>query len=89
MPRCRAAERRGMRKGKGSMASLGSSVGELDTALARLRQRWQTAHAVWDDAASRDFERTYWAEVEQRARETQRAMQALAEVVAQAQRAVH
>jgi hypothetical protein len=70
------------------MSGMSYSVDQLDTALTTLRQRWEAARAVWNDAVSQDFERTVWAGIEAQTRAAHQAMAQLAQMIAQAERAV-
>jgi hypothetical protein len=70
------------------VSGLNQSVSQLDAALTVLRQRWNAAHAVWDDAVARGFERDVWQAIESQARAAERQMERLAQVIAQAERVV-
>jgi hypothetical protein len=72
----------------GVMANLSTTITQLDTAWKTLRQRWESIKVVWNDPVSRDFEKNYWAPVEGQVRATQREMERLAQVIAQARRSV-
>jgi hypothetical protein len=61
---------------------------ELQEAWQRLRQRWADTAAVWNDPVRWDFEKQYWQPLEAQVQATQREMERLAQVIAQAQRSV-
>ncbi len=70
------------------MASLINHHAELDAAWKLLEQRWQLVGEVWTDQAHDQFAADYWQPLEQQTQATQRALERLAQVVAQAQRSV-
>ena len=70
------------------MANLSHTTNELDTALRSLRQQWESTQEVWNDPVSRSFEQEYIVPLESQVQATQRAMERLAQVIAQARRSV-
>jgi uncharacterized protein YukE len=70
------------------MSNLGYTASNLDAALTTLRARWETARASWNDPVQHAFEREFWAGIEREAQATIRAMEALSQVISQAERAV-
>jgi len=70
------------------MASLLNTHDTLDNGWQRLQQQWRAACDRWNDPVSRRFEREYWQEYERLLPATMQEMQKLAEVIAQARRAV-
>jgi hypothetical protein len=70
------------------MSNLNSTAAELQEAWRRLCQRWTDTAAVWNDPVRWDFEKQYWQPLEAQTQATQREMERLAQVIAQAQRSV-
>jgi hypothetical protein len=70
------------------MANLGTTIAQLDAAFRTLSQRWEHTKTLWNDSVRRSFEDDYWTPLETQARETQREMERLAQVIAQARRSV-
>jgi hypothetical protein len=70
------------------MASLNTSVENLDAAWKALLGRWDATKAVWNDPVQRDFEEQYWQPLEQHVHATQQEMARLAEVIAKARQSV-
>jgi hypothetical protein len=70
------------------MASLLGAHDHLDRAWQSLQRQWQASRDQWDDPVSRGFEREFWQEYERVTPATMAEMQKLAEVIAQARRAV-
>ncbi len=63
-------------------------ITQLDSTLKRLHQRWEQTQSVWNDPVSRAFEQDYLIPLEQQVLVTQREMERLAQVIAQARRRV-
>lgn len=70
------------------MATLGATQARLLEAFQRVRQRWEDVKAVWNDQVRWSFEKEYWTPLEGQVQATQREMERLAQVIAQAQRGV-
>ncbi len=70
------------------MSSLGQSIEALNVAWQVMQQRWKYTRSVWNDSVARDFEREFYAPLASQITPTQRKLDQLAEVVAQAQRRV-
>jgi hypothetical protein len=70
------------------MSNLNSTAAELQETWQRLRQRWTDTVAVWNDPVRWDFEKQYWQPLEGQTQATQREMERLAQVIAQARRSV-
>lgn len=58
---------------------------KLAFAGKKLGLHWDDAHAQWDDAASRDFQRDYLEPLEPLVANTLRAIERLAEILSRAQ----
>ena len=71
------------------MGSLNIAGTELQEAWKRLRLRWQETISLWNDPVRWDFEKEYWTPLETQVPITQREMERLAQVIAQARRSVH
>jgi hypothetical protein len=70
------------------MSNLSSMLDQLNSALLVLRQRWEHTKTLWNDSVRRGFEDDYWTPLEKQTQATQREMEKLAQVIAQAQRSV-
>ena len=70
------------------MADLKMTSSQLDSAFKTLRQRLEETKALWNDPVSRRFEKEHWIPLETQVQATQREMERLAQVIAQARRAV-
>jgi hypothetical protein len=70
------------------MTNLNTTIAQLDSAWKTLRQRWEATKAVWNDPVRWDFEKEYWMPLEGQVLATQREMERLAQVIAQARRNV-
>ncbi|OIO97494.1 MAG: hypothetical protein AUK03_02435 [Anaerolineae bacterium CG2_30_64_16] len=70
------------------MSSLNNTSVELHDAWQRLGQRWEDAKSLWNDPVRWNFEKEHWAPLEGQVQATQREMEQLAQVIAQAQRSV-
>ena len=70
------------------MRSLTHTSVELHDAWRRLNQRWEDAKSLWNDPVRWSFEKEHWAPLEGQLQATQREMERLAQVIAQAQRNV-
>jgi hypothetical protein len=70
------------------MSSLNNTAVELRDAWQRLGQRWEDAKSLWTDPVRDDFAAHYWEPLAQQTQSAQRSLERLAQVVAQAQRAV-
>lgn len=70
------------------MATLDNSRANLDSAWRTLNGRWEELRTVWDDPVSHAFERDTWQALQTDVAAADRALQQLAQVVAQAQRAI-
>ncbi|MBI4670492.1 MAG: hypothetical protein HY741_02330 [Chloroflexi bacterium] len=70
------------------MASLNSSVNEMQEALKRLLQQWEAARQVWADSVSRDFQEHHLEPLDTQTRAAQREMEKVAQVIAQARKSV-
>jgi hypothetical protein len=70
------------------MSNLTSTLEQLNSALLVLRQRWEYTKTMWNDSVRRGFEDDYWTPLEKQTQATQREMEKLAQVIAQAQRSV-
>ena len=68
------------------ICDLNSGVGQLTHAFTQLKERWAQTQAVWQDDASRDFEKTHLAAIPPRLQLTLAAVQRLAEVLAEVER---
>jgi hypothetical protein len=68
------------------ICDLGSGVGQLTHAFSQLKDRLAQVRAVWNDEASRDFERTHLAQIPARLQLTLAAVQRLSEVLATVER---
>lgn len=70
------------------MNSLNDTAAELRDAWQRLGQLWDDVKTAWNDPVRWDFERQYWTPLESQVQATQRELERLAQVIAQAQRVV-
>ncbi|MBM4467317.1 MAG: hypothetical protein FJ014_17485 [Chloroflexi bacterium] len=70
------------------MANLNTAAAQLDFAFRTLRQRWEVTTSVWNDPVRWNFEKEYWTPLEMQVPATQREMERLAQVIAQARRSV-
>jgi hypothetical protein len=70
------------------MASLMNAHDHLDQAWQSLQRQWQASSEQWNDPVSRRFEREFWEEYERVTLAMMAEIQRLAEVIAQARRAV-
>jgi uncharacterized protein YukE len=70
------------------MADLKITTGQLDSAFKTLRQRLEETKALWNDPVRRRFEKEHWTPLESQVQATQREMERLAQVIAQARRSV-
>jgi hypothetical protein len=70
------------------MASIEYESASLESSLHSLRQQWRDAQRVWNDPVSRGFDRDYFAPLDQQTTVLLGELAKLAEVVAQAKRAV-
>jgi hypothetical protein len=70
------------------MSSLNQSHDGLRAAFQTLQRQWQASREQWNDPVSRRFEREFWQEYERVTPATMAEIQKLAEVIAQARRAV-
>lgn len=70
------------------MSNLNTAIAHLDAAWKSLHLRWEKTKKVWNDPVRRDFEKEYWAALEQQIPATQREMERLAQVIAGARRSV-
>lgn len=61
---------------------------EWQEAWQRLRQRWQETTTIWSDSVGQQFEREFWQPLETQVAATQREMERLAYVIAQARRGI-
>ncbi|MBM3127946.1 MAG: hypothetical protein FJ009_04830 [Chloroflexi bacterium] len=70
------------------MSNLGSTATDLHTNWRRLCQKWEYTKTLWSDSVRRGFEDDYWTPLEKQTQATQREMERLAQVIAQAQRSI-
>lgn len=70
------------------MANLSMTITQLGSAGKVLRQRWEDTTAVWNDPVRWSFEKEHWTPLDEQAQATQREMEQLARVIAQARRSV-
>lgn len=70
------------------MANLNTTIAQVDSAFKSLRQRWEGTKSVWNDPVRWSFEKDHWMPLEGQTQATQREMERLAQVIAQAQRSV-
>ena len=70
------------------MAKLEAASEQLDAAWQRLERRWQDSKAVWNDRVRWHFEEEFWLPLAEQVPATQREMERLAKLIAQAQRNV-
>lgn len=70
------------------MASMSTSVENLDAAWKTLLSRWEAAKGVWNDPVQRKFEQGYWEPLSQQVHATKQEMARLAEVIAKARQSV-
>lgn len=71
------------------MGNLNTTGTKLQEAWQRLCLRWQETTPLWNDPVRWQFEREYWQPLESQMPATQREMERLAQVIAQARRSVH
>ena len=64
------------------------SADKLGANAQALRQRWSDTQSVWNDPVSRAFEQEYLVPLENQTQATQREMERLAQVIAQAKHGV-
>jgi hypothetical protein len=70
------------------MANLSSAIALLDVTHKALFCRWENTQATWNDLVRWDFEKQYWTPLEAQIQATQRELERLAQIIAQAQRSV-
>jgi len=70
------------------MVNLSTAIAQLDSGWKTLRQRWEDTTAVWNDPVRWSFEKEHWTPLDAQAQATQREMEQLAQVIAQARRSV-
>ncbi|MFQ5856282.1 MAG: hypothetical protein ACE5LU_11625 [Anaerolineae bacterium] len=70
------------------MGNLNTTSAELQEAFQRLRQRWEETKPLRNDPVRRRFEKEHWTPLERQVQATQREMEQLAQVIAQARRSV-
>jgi len=70
------------------MASVNASANEMQEALRRLLQQWESARQVWNDSVSRDFQAQYLEPLDAQTRAAQREMEKLAQVIQGARKSV-
>lgn len=70
------------------MASLTSSANEIQEALRRLLQQWESTRQVWNDSVSREFQEQYVEPLDTQTRAAQREMAKLAQIIAAARKSV-
>jgi hypothetical protein len=70
------------------MSNLNVTAAALDDAWQRLRQRWEETKALWNDPVRWQFEREFWQPLESQMLTTQKEMERLAQMIAQARRSV-
>jgi hypothetical protein len=70
------------------MGNLSSTATDLQANWHRLCQKWENVKTLWNDSVRRGFEDDYWTPLERQTQATQREMERLVQVIAQAQRNV-
>lgn len=70
------------------MATISDTLGRLSTAWQRLGQRWTETGLAWHDIVRWHFQTIYWEPLERQTQATQRELERLIQVVAQAERHV-
>jgi hypothetical protein len=75
-------------QGKATVANLSTTIAQLDAAFRTLAQRWEDTKSLWNDPVRWNFEKEYWTPLEKQTQATQREMERIAQVIAQARRSV-
>lgn len=70
------------------MAKLEAASEQLNAAWQRLERRWQESKMVWNDRVRWRFEEEFWLPLAEPVPATQRELDRLAKLIAQAQRHV-
>jgi len=67
---------------------MAEATNDLHTTWQRLTRRWEESEKEWNDPVRREFDKRYWQPLSQETQSTAREMERLAQVLAQARRAV-
>lgn len=70
------------------MTTLATHAADLSDAWKLLQARWDATGETWRDQVHEDFAAQYWQPLAQQTEAAQRSLERLAQVIAQAQRAV-
>ena len=70
------------------MANLSMTSSQIESGCKTLQQRWSDTQSAWTDPVSRAFEQEYLLPLESQVQATQREMERLAQVIAQAKHGV-
>lgn len=70
------------------MATATVSAIEMQEALRRLLQQWESARQVWNDSVSREFQEQYVEPLDAQTLAVQREMEKLARVLAGARKSI-
>lgn len=70
------------------MSNLGNKLGQFDSTWRTLNLCWKDATQLWNDPVQHKFEQEFWIPMEGQVQATQRELERLAQIVAQAQRRV-
>ena len=72
-----------------NMATLDSSLSQLESAWKTVLHQWEDARALWNDAVRRGFEKDHWAPLAAQVDATRREMDRLSQIIAKAEHSVH
>lgn len=70
------------------MASVNISANDMQEALRRLLQQWESTRQVWNDPVSREFQEQYLGPLGAQTRAAQREMEKIAQIIAHARKSV-